>query len=163
MGTMRKLFIPRKSAKKAKESVTYDDYGTDMRAIERWANALPPGGYASLTGPGETTTPGRLDQEGGLFIDDSAGDGIDFFTTAGIDLLADEEILIEGLPPYGTIAISTTVGFFINAGTSGPGFRLCTANNLAGLPPPPSDPSWALTNDGHIYYTPGLVAWALKV
>jgi hypothetical protein len=34
------------------------------------------GGYDSLTGPGETTTPGALTQAGGFTVDDSAGDGI---------------------------------------------------------------------------------------
>jgi hypothetical protein len=34
------------------------------------------GGYASLTGPGQTTTPGELTQEGGLKVFDNLGDGI---------------------------------------------------------------------------------------
>lgn len=33
-------------------------------------------GYASLTGPGETATPGDLTQAGGFTVDDTAGDGI---------------------------------------------------------------------------------------
>jgi hypothetical protein len=36
------------------------------------------GGYASLTGPGETTTPGDLTQAGGFTVNDSLGDGINF-------------------------------------------------------------------------------------
>jgi hypothetical protein len=39
------------------------------------------GGYASLTGPGETATPGDLDQEGGFTVHDVNGDGI--FLEAG--------------------------------------------------------------------------------
>lgn len=41
------------------------------------------GGYASLTGAGQTTTPGDLTQAGGLTVDDSAGDGIDMTSSTG--------------------------------------------------------------------------------
>ena len=36
----------------------------------------PSSGYASLTGPGETATPGALTQEGGFFVSDTATEGI---------------------------------------------------------------------------------------
>lgn len=79
--------------------------GTDGRTIEQWANSFPggiqeivagsnitvedpegpvvtisssggSGGYASLTGTGETTTPGDLTQAGGFDVEDTTGDGI---------------------------------------------------------------------------------------
>jgi len=63
--------------------------GADM-VIERQAS--PPawvpgtggggGAYASLTGAGETETPGDLAQAGGFIVDDAAGDGIIFSTAA---------------------------------------------------------------------------------
>lgn len=40
------------------------------------------GGYASLTGPGETATPGDLDQEGGFTVNDS-GTGINLNSPVG--------------------------------------------------------------------------------
>lgn len=89
------LFIPRKADPGAPTS---ESYGTDMRAIETAFNALPDqesaGAYASLTGPGETTTPGDLTQLGAFgvqtepgdnrtIISDGAGNGIVIQSTAG--------------------------------------------------------------------------------
>lgn len=65
LNNLKKLLIPRKG------SAQTDDLDTNWRAIERWANALATSGftpYASLTGPGETTTPGALAQEGDLTV-----------------------------------------------------------------------------------------------
>lgn len=46
--------------------------------------------YASLTGPGETATPGDLTQAGGFTVNDVNGDGISFTSTGGvIDLNGD--------------------------------------------------------------------------
>lgn len=42
------------------------------------------GGYASLTGAGESTSPGILDQAGGLSVNDSEGDGISLLTNAQV-------------------------------------------------------------------------------
>ena len=66
-----KLWIPRKDTGKpaqgTKDAVSQKDYGIDMRVIER---AILGGGlYASLTGPGETVTPGTLTQEGDFNVD----------------------------------------------------------------------------------------------
>jgi hypothetical protein len=44
------------------------------------------GGYASLTGPGATATPGKLTQAGGLEVDDPAGDGFTVNTTGGVSI-----------------------------------------------------------------------------
>jgi hypothetical protein len=78
--TLKNLLIPRKTQK----PVQQPDYGTDMRAIENWVsgdlmgflddlityvNGITPGtGYVSLTGPGETMSPGALTQEGAFTI-----------------------------------------------------------------------------------------------
>lgn len=89
-----RLLIPHKADGHGRTPVTYETYGTDMRAIERWAQnvvmqleagtgiTLTPtsgrgptvkisassSGYASLTGPGQTTTPGALTQAGGWTV-----------------------------------------------------------------------------------------------
>ena len=42
--------------------------------------------YASLTGPGESTTPGDLTQDGGFTITDSEGHGITFTSTNDFSL-----------------------------------------------------------------------------
>lgn len=84
MTNLPNLFIPQKQT-----SVTDPTtLPVNWRAVERWASGikLPSGGggaYASLTGPGETTTPGDLHQAGGFFVDDSAGTGIYFNSTGG--------------------------------------------------------------------------------
>ena len=81
---VKKLFIPNKNM----PAFNPYRYGTDMRAIENYVNNLPaptPGGaYASLTGPGETATPGDLVQAGGFTVNDTAPDGIFFFSFGGI-------------------------------------------------------------------------------
>lgn len=77
------LFIPTKvKAGQQNENVTIA-----FRKIENWAQSLPPipaggggGGYASLTGPGQTTTPGDLTQAGGLTVN------TDSTTSMGIQL-----------------------------------------------------------------------------
>lgn len=97
------LFIPRKT----QNPVQQPDYGTDMRAIETWAKNVivqltagsgitltPSGGvgpvveiaasgggfvpYASLTGPGETVTPGALTQTGNFTVDGNSTVNGDF-------------------------------------------------------------------------------------
>lgn len=69
---LRQLLIPHKVQK----PVDQPAYGDDMRAIESWAlqvidyvNSIPTsGGYASLTGPGQTSSPGALTQNGNLTV-----------------------------------------------------------------------------------------------
>lgn len=54
-----------------------------FKTIERWANSLQSSGYASLTGPGQTTTPGALTQAGGFTVQSpSGGSGILLQTNA---------------------------------------------------------------------------------
>ena len=92
------LFIPNKAQV---GYITQPGYGADMRTIETWANNVAgtvreitsndhsvtvtngsgpvtdlsasggSGGYKSLTGPGETTTPGKLTQDGPFIVNDS--------------------------------------------------------------------------------------------
>lgn len=80
---VKKLFIPNKNM----PAFNPYRYGTDMRAIENYVNNLaapaPAGAYASLTGPGETATPGDLTQQGGFFVFDTVPDGIFLFSTGG--------------------------------------------------------------------------------
>jgi len=102
MGLPKWLLIFGKSAR----NVEQPGYGQDMRAIENWAHALQDnmireivagsnvtitdgegpvvtvaasggsGGYASLTGPGEGSTPGDLTQAGGFTVNDTQGHGV---------------------------------------------------------------------------------------
>lgn len=98
--SLKQLIIPNKSKKKVKgktaqnkdhPAVAQDDYSTDMRTIETWAqyvqnqldNITPGAGYASLTGPGETTTPGALTQNGDLTVNDD----LDVSGTTNLDAL----------------------------------------------------------------------------
>ena len=50
------------------------------------------GGYASLTGPGQTTTPGDLTQAGGFDVNDNVGDGIALFTVGAASIFAEDSI-----------------------------------------------------------------------
>lgn len=83
LSPVKKLFIPNKNM----PAFSPYRYGTDMRAIENYVNNLaaptPGAGYASLTGAGETVTPGDLTQAGGFTINDTAPDGIFLFSTGG--------------------------------------------------------------------------------
>ena len=91
MSTKAHLFIARKLTPDA-----HKGYADDMRAIETWANNLSTGGYASLTGPGETTTPGALTQLGDFDVTAfTGGRGKVTFTVTHADL-----ILTGGTPPY---------------------------------------------------------------
>ncbi len=49
-------------------------------------NLLLSGGYKSLTGAGETSTPGDLIQDGGFTVTDSDGDGIDLVTFGTLNI-----------------------------------------------------------------------------
>jgi hypothetical protein len=54
-------------------------------------------GYASLTGPGETTTPGDLTQLGGLRVTDTGAGGVEVFTDGPLQLTCNNgtPLLIE--------------------------------------------------------------------
>ena len=45
------------------------------------------GGYASLTGPGETETPGALTQAGGFIVEDTLGTGLYIYRAIGLEAL----------------------------------------------------------------------------
>ena len=91
MGKLRQLLIPGKNSNKEVQP----EYGIDMRAIEQWAIEVAKaiadagGGYASLTGPGQTMTPGELNQEGDLDLAGSFNQhdgGANFTTDAGFSV-----------------------------------------------------------------------------
>ncbi len=44
------------------------------------------GGYKSLTGPGETATPGDLTQAGGFTVNDTVGDGIELYSNGPVQV-----------------------------------------------------------------------------
>lgn len=78
------LFIGSKvDAEKGKENALLNSF----QQIERWSLTLTGGGggggYASLTGPGQTTTPGDLTQAGGFFVNDNLGSGISLYQPPG--------------------------------------------------------------------------------
>jgi len=120
MGKLRQLLIPKKDSNKQAQP----EYGIDMRAIEQWAKQLEGiGFYASLTGPGETTTPGGLVQRGYFFVSGTTnyltGDNfrVDAFTgkitiisESGDILIAnnDGQVLIETVNDGG--GLHTTLG-----------------------------------------------------
>lgn len=56
-----------------KPPFTDEQIMVDLQVIQRWVNAMAAGGYASLTGPGETQTPGDLTQAGGLAVNAPVG------------------------------------------------------------------------------------------
>jgi len=94
LANLKTLFIPHKANGKGQTPVPFRDYGDDMRVIETWSKKVitqlvaganigldPPDGtgptvtisasggggggvYASLTGPGQSITPGELKQRG---------------------------------------------------------------------------------------------------
>lgn len=125
-----RLFIPRKT----QNPVQQPDYGVDMRAIEAWAIAVVNfvdsiaggGGYASLTGPGQTVTPGALTQNGDLTVDghlnveeepltvQSTTFGSDYvidpIAAAGINTTITASGIIENV----THSIQTTAGGAVN-------------------------------------------------
>jgi hypothetical protein len=110
------LFIPNKQTM---GTYVASKYGIDMRAIERWCNSLiariASGIYASLTGPGETTTPGTLSQAGALQVTQPSGG------TARIELIDNGSggILIEGnAPGFGVQITSTDIVALTSGGSS---------------------------------------------
>lgn len=89
-----------------------------MLAIQSYLNNLIApssggGAYASLTGPGETTTPGALTQLGALTVNDTVGPGITLAEQVG-------DIVLEVLSAAGTLGLVSfgTGGVQIGAGGS---------------------------------------------
>lgn len=114
-----KLLIPRKTAKAPPDPVTYQNYAVDMHAIEVWAAQLPAafsGGttfYASLTGPGETVSPGNLTQAGGFAVV-AGGQNITLGTNATATVDAD----VFNVNVTSSANVSSTAGTF-NVATGG--------------------------------------------
>jgi hypothetical protein len=95
--------------------------------MEQWSAAnkqwvlttAPTGGtstvnYASLTGPGQTTTPGNLTQAGGFTVNDTSGSGVfvNDYTGNGINFLS------TNIGPGNNGFIVTTDGFYIHDNSS---------------------------------------------
>ena len=88
LNNLKTLLIPRKGSNKV------DDLDTNWRAIEVWARKVG-SFYASLTGPGETASPGALTQLGGFTvsagsedIELSSNNLIQLFGDAGAQMVA---------------------------------------------------------------------------
>jgi hypothetical protein len=86
--------------------------------------AAPSAGYDSLTGAGETATPGDLTQAGGFTVNDTAGDGIALISTGEAYMDAPVVELISpssaGIGSGVTIQAQASVGAVtISAGSGG--------------------------------------------
>lgn len=124
--TPPRLFIPNKQ----RTTVDPKELPVAFRTIERWVDQISVptggggGGYASLTGPGQTTTPGMLIQAGGFQINDNTpGDGIFMNTTGGIFIKDTQTggiyIDEQGPPDSGAfLRLSSTGEMHINNGNS---------------------------------------------
>ena len=115
------------------------------------------GGYLSLTGPGETQTPGDLTQAGGFTVDDSVGHGITFQSAAIIQSVAEDGFTVSDNSSNGIVFTErgsvgivlvdggsytpTTNGIFLLEQGNGP-IILQTAGFT-------SAPGIQLENDGH--------------
>lgn len=105
-GTNKKLIITNKNSTKMPQP----EYGTDMRTIEQYA---APGTYASLTGAGETQSPGQLTQVGGFVVLDETGEGIALYSLDG-------GIVIDNIVGSGVANITLDTSGNIEMGGSAP-------------------------------------------
>jgi len=150
-----KLFIPNKEA----VANTPHELPRTFREIERWANRLSGGGglYASLTGPGETTTPGDLTQSGGFTINTPASStmGIEFdnFASPGIlfhDFSGTGVAINADNVPAGNSGITLQGGGIYlhdTSGNNGTGIRLETGATA---------PIYSMARGGFIVNAPNL-------
>jgi hypothetical protein len=83
-------------------------------AIEQWCNNVvaPAAGYASLTGPGQTVTPGELDQAGSFWVNADPGGWFGVYSSvsgAGSFIMntAVGDGITMSIPTSGTITLST--------------------------------------------------------
>lgn len=83
---------------------TDEQIQTNLQVIQRWVNTLSSGGYASLTGPGQTATPGELDQAGAFTVTTPVSD------TTGIYLTDQGTGGIGIETASGTLGLDTTTG-----------------------------------------------------
>jgi hypothetical protein len=74
------------------------------------------GGYKSLTGPGQTATPGDLTQAGGFTVDDSEGHGIDLTSPGDVGVQSNVvgKLGFFGVPPVYQQPVPTTLGEVIS-------------------------------------------------
>lgn len=132
--------------------------GADPSGLEWAAGGGGGGGYKSLTGAGETTTPGDLTQAGGFTVDDVNGDGI-MLTSADSDSL---ELLVGTDGTFGPgvfmneagqaagINLLENLGWGVNLTTAGttPAKIALTAGNNSGLTLSGSASSESTLDDG---------------
>lgn len=89
------------------------------------------GGYASLTGPGQTATPGDLTQQGGLTVDDN-GDGVTLNTSGGVavnDSSSSGGFYVTATGTGGITLLSAYGVLIANNGNPGDGFIQISSNN----------------------------------
>jgi hypothetical protein len=201
------LFIPGKADNQAHQP----GYGTDMRKIETTVNGLvtgvsqiiagsnitisPPdgegavtinatstvGGYASLTGPGQSTTPGALTQHGPFTVTDTTGGttGIHLTTTNGqvaLSSLSSSGLSFSAV--NGGISLDCLGDILLKTSLKGQGLLIQNIDNTgfenqvgfyiasaAFFLPTPSTvgAAFGFTTDGHIYYWNGIGPWALVI
>lgn len=119
--------------------------------MARTSGAIEGGGagYASLTGAGESETPGYLVQAGGLTVNDPNGDGINVQSTNGsitlstpgtngIVSISSQEIgMLADIPGPGGTAIAAGIGellgFFNTAPVAQPAAPVTLADVIAAL------------------------------
>jgi hypothetical protein len=169
------LLIPNKTM----ANITQPGYGTDMRAIERWANSLNASDklYASLTGAGQTATPGDLDQEGGLVVHSGSSSSTGIFLqdngSHGISIRTFTS-LIQLFSSVGSIQLqAASAGISIIAGNltlGGAGgiaphqlLDIVTTDTVVNLlTTSPPRPAFGFIATGHIYFW-NVATWTLLI
>lgn len=123
MATNANLVVPKKNtgqpASGTKDGVSLKDYGIDMRAIEQWASRLKSGSYASLTGPGETVTPGALTQLGDFIVENTSATSALEVVAGGIVLNATGTDILDIVGNNG-VTIENAVAGVLNIEQTGP-------------------------------------------
>lgn len=172
------LLIPNKAKTSSAGTVKQSDYGTDMRTIEQWAKGVGGGVYASLTGAGETTSPGELDQNGDFTAISTDGlSGIVIGLGVGIEILnenpaatfsmIDESSAGLSVEEIGTGPIHISAdgggGFILNC-IPGDEVALYVGTDLASMPTPASvTPSFGFSADGHLLFYPTGGPWSILI
>lgn len=84
--------------------------GPDWQLVITPAGGGSFGGYASLTGPGQTASPGALTQQGGLTVNDPNGDGVTVQSEGFVTIIAESA---------DSVLIATTGGGGISVSSDG--------------------------------------------
>lgn len=99
------------------------------RSIEQWANGLPDppsgGGYASLTGPGKTTTPGDLTQAGGMTINSPSSSSMGFQVNSNSGVFI--QSTLGGGPSGGSLNLAFSAGVGAELQTTAGALRITQA------------------------------------